>query len=68
MKLSIVIPCYNERETIAAVIAAVRAAPGGEKAREVFADSFAWIAEHEIFPTGSMGSGRYEDAVVTLGR
>ena len=31
MKLSIVIPCYNERGTIEAVIDAVRAAPGGEK-------------------------------------
>ncbi len=31
MKLSIVIPCYNERGTIEAVINAVRAAPGGEK-------------------------------------
>jgi glycosyltransferase involved in cell wall biosynthesis len=31
VKLSIVIPCYNERETIEAVIDAVRAAPGGDK-------------------------------------
>jgi glycosyltransferase involved in cell wall biosynthesis len=31
VKLSIVIPCYNERSTIEAVIDAVRAAPGGEK-------------------------------------
>jgi glycosyltransferase involved in cell wall biosynthesis len=31
VKLSIVIPCYNERGTIEAVINAVRAAPGGEK-------------------------------------
>ena len=31
MKLSVVIPCYNERGTIEAVIDAVRAAPGGEK-------------------------------------
>ena len=31
MKLSIIIPCYNERSTIEAVIDAVRAAPGGEK-------------------------------------
>ena len=35
--------------------------------REVFEQSFAWIAKHEIFEAGKMGSGRYEDAVVTLG-
>ncbi len=31
MKLSVVIPCYNEKSTIADVIAAVRNAPGGDK-------------------------------------
>lgn len=31
MKLSIVIPCYNERATIASIVAAVRAAPVAEK-------------------------------------
>ena len=31
MKLSVVIPCYNEKSTIASVIDAVRAAPGGDK-------------------------------------
>ena len=31
MKLSVVIPCYNEKSTIADVIAAVRSAPGGDK-------------------------------------
>jgi glycosyltransferase involved in cell wall biosynthesis len=31
VKLSVVIPCYNEQATIASVIEAVRAAPGGEK-------------------------------------
>ncbi len=35
--------------------------------KEVFEQSFAWIAKHEIFEAGKMGSGRYEDAVVTLG-
>ena len=34
--------------------------------KEVFEQSFAWIAKHEIFEGGKMGSGRYEDAVVTL--
>ena len=31
MRLSVIIPCYNERGTIESVIDAVRAAPGGEK-------------------------------------
>jgi len=31
MLLSVVIPCYNERETIAAVVSAVRAAPPNDK-------------------------------------
>ncbi len=34
--------------------------------KEVFEQSFAWIAKREIFEDGKMGSGRYEDAVVTL--
>jgi hypothetical protein len=34
--------------------------------REVFEESFAWIAKREIFEDGNMGAGRYEDAVVTL--
>jgi hypothetical protein len=35
--------------------------------KEVFEESFAWIAKREIFEDGNMGAGRYEDAVVTLG-
>jgi len=35
--------------------------------KEVFEESFAWIAQREIFEDGNMGTGRYEDAVVTLG-
>jgi hypothetical protein len=35
--------------------------------KEVFEQSFEWIAQHEIFESGSMGSGRYEQSVVTLG-
>ena len=31
MKLSVVIPCYNEKSTIEDLIAAVRNAPGGDK-------------------------------------
>jgi len=34
--------------------------------KEVFEESFAWIAKREIFADGNMGSGRYEDAVVSL--
>ena len=36
--------------------------------REVFDDSFRWIAERGIFPEGEMGPGQYENAVVSLGR
>jgi hypothetical protein len=35
--------------------------------KEVFEQSFEWIAQHEIFESGSMGSGRYDRSVVTLG-
>jgi hypothetical protein len=34
--------------------------------KEVYEESFAWIAGHEIFEAGGMGSGRYEDAVISL--
>jgi ABC-type nitrate/sulfonate/bicarbonate transport system substrate-binding protein len=34
--------------------------------REAFEESFAWIAGHEIFPAGQMGSGSYEEAVCSL--
>ena len=34
--------------------------------KQVFEESFAWIAKREIFEFGQMGSGKYEDAVVTL--
>ena len=35
--------------------------------RDVFAQSFDWIARHEIFEAGSMGSGDYDKSVVSLG-
>ncbi|MGH9686634.1 MAG: ABC transporter substrate-binding protein [Candidatus Acidiferrales bacterium] len=35
--------------------------------KEVFEQSFEWIAEHSIFPEGTMGSGKYEEACVSLG-
>jgi hypothetical protein len=31
--------------------------------REVFEDSFRWIAERHIFPEGGMGAGRYDSAI-----
>jgi ABC-type nitrate/sulfonate/bicarbonate transport system substrate-binding protein len=35
--------------------------------REVYEESFKWIAEREIFEPGSMGAGRFEDACVSIG-
>jgi ABC-type nitrate/sulfonate/bicarbonate transport system substrate-binding protein len=35
--------------------------------KDVYDQSFAWIAQHELFEAGGMGAGKYEDAVVTLG-
>ena len=34
--------------------------------KEVFEESFRWIAERGIFPEGGMGSGRYEDAIISV--
>jgi ABC-type nitrate/sulfonate/bicarbonate transport system substrate-binding protein len=34
--------------------------------KEVFEESFRWIAERNLFPEGGMGKGRYEDAIVSL--
>jgi hypothetical protein len=34
--------------------------------REVFEESFEWIAQHRIFPEGEMGAGNYDQAVVSL--
>jgi ABC-type nitrate/sulfonate/bicarbonate transport system substrate-binding protein len=34
--------------------------------REVFEESFHWIAERNIFPDGSMGAGDYDRSVITL--
>jgi hypothetical protein len=35
--------------------------------KEVYEESFEWIAAHGIFPEGTMGSGQYEKATLTLG-
>lgn len=34
--------------------------------KDVFEESFEWIAQHGIFPHGEMGAGNYEEAVVSL--
>jgi ABC-type nitrate/sulfonate/bicarbonate transport system substrate-binding protein len=34
--------------------------------KEVFEQSFEWIAERHLFPEGGMGAGRYEEAVLSL--
>lgn len=34
--------------------------------KDVFEESFEWIAQHGIFPYGQMGAGNYEEAVVSL--
>jgi hypothetical protein len=34
--------------------------------REMYEDSFAWIAGRNIFPEGEMGAGRYEEAALSL--
>jgi hypothetical protein len=34
--------------------------------KEVFKESFDWVARHGIFPEGQMGSGSYENACVSL--
>jgi hypothetical protein len=34
--------------------------------KDVFDKSFEWIAEHGIFPEGTMGAGKYEDSCVSL--
>jgi ABC-type nitrate/sulfonate/bicarbonate transport system substrate-binding protein len=36
--------------------------------KQVFEESFAWIAERHLFPEGQMGTGKYDEAVVSLGR
>jgi hypothetical protein len=34
--------------------------------KEVFEDSFQWIAQHNIFPEGEMGAGCYEESVISV--
>jgi hypothetical protein len=35
--------------------------------REVFSQSFDWIASHEIFERGTMGTGDYDKAILSVG-
>lgn len=35
--------------------------------KEVYEESFEWIASHKIFPEGAMGSGAYDQATVAVG-
>jgi hypothetical protein len=35
--------------------------------KETFEESFEWIASHKIFPEGTMGSGQYDKATVSVG-
>ena len=34
--------------------------------KEIYEESFEWIAQRGIFPEGQMGAGKYEEAVVSL--
>jgi hypothetical protein len=34
--------------------------------KEVYERTFRWIADHGIFAETGMGTGRYEDSVMTL--
>src|SRR5215470_17791054 len=34
--------------------------------REVYQQSFAWIAKHRLFEAGKMGAGKYEEAVISV--
>ena len=49
MKLSIVIPCYNERKTIHAIVAAVRAAPVADK-EIIIADDCSTDGTRDLIP------------------
>jgi ABC-type nitrate/sulfonate/bicarbonate transport system substrate-binding protein len=35
--------------------------------KDVYEESFEWIASHKIFPEGTMGSGQYDKATVAVG-
>ncbi len=35
--------------------------------KETYDESFEWIASHKIFPEGTMGAGKYDQATITVG-
>jgi hypothetical protein len=37
-----------------------------QRSKDVLDKSFEWIAQHEIFEVGSMGSGVYDQSVISL--
>ena len=69
MKLSIVIPCYNERDTIHRIVEAVRASPHGEKeiiivddcssdgTRDVLKQSVAGLVDQILYHEVNQGKG-----------
>src|SRR4249919_4116512 len=69
MKLSVVIPCYNERETIEAVVQAVRSAPvddieiivvddgSTDGTRELLKAKPPWWVDKIVLQAGNFGKG-----------
>ncbi|HEW79623.1 MAG TPA: glycosyltransferase family 2 protein [Phycisphaerales bacterium] len=54
MKLSVIIPCYNEKDTIETIISAVRAAPFGNK-EIIVVDDYSTDGTREIIKTKLSG-------------
>lgn len=59
--------------TVAAIMDTRRWGPGERivfepYSREIYEQSFDWIAKHGIFKDGTMGEGTYDKATVAFGR